>query len=376
MKKYVLIPDSFKGTLNASEICEIMSKAICSLQPDAEIVSIPVADGGEGTVDAFLQAVGGERINVQVKGPYGETLTAAYGRLNATTAVVEMAAAAGLPMVGENRNAEATTTFGVGELIAHALEHSAKEIILGLGGSATNDGGCGMAAALGVQFLDEAEQPFVPVGKTLNRISRIDMSRRNPLVDGCHFRVMCDIDNPLCGLQGASAIFGPQKGADAAMIERLDNGLHHMAQMISRDVACDVLAMPGGGAAGGMGAGAVAFLGGQLQMGIDTVLDVVHFDELVSDASLVLTGEGRLDGQSLRGKVVIGVARHSQGKPVIAIVGSIADDISQAYHQGVTAVFSINRSPMAYEQAILHSKENLFATTQDVVRCACTGIPC
>jgi len=369
MHKCILIPDSFKGTLSALEICETMSAAIHELQPDTEILSIPVADGGEGTVDAFLQAVGGKKINVNVHGPYGENVSGFYGRLNETTAVIEMAAAAGLPMVGQRRNAEESTTYGVGELVAHALEQGAKEIILGLGGSATNDGGCGMATALGVRFWDANDQSFVPVGKTLHRIARIDLSNRNPLLSTCQLRVMCDIDNPLCGSNGAAAVFGPQKGADADMIVRLDEGLHHMAENIKRDCGCNILTLPGGGAAGGMGAGAVAFLGGKLQMGIDTVLDVVHFDDLVKDASLILTGEGRLDGQSLRGKVVIGVARRAQGKPVIAMVGSIADNLSGVYQEGVTAVFSINRSPLPYEQAILRSKENLFATTQDVLRC-------
>lgn len=370
MRRCILIPDSFKGTLSACEICEVMSSAIRALRPDMDIVEVPVADGGEGTVDAFLRAAGGTKIPLSVTGPYGEKTDAFYGRIHERTAVIEMAAAAGLPMVGARRNPEETTTYGVGELVAHALAQGATEIILGLGGSATNDGGCGMAAALGVRFLDAEDKPFVPVGGTLQRIARIDVSGRNPLLSSCRIRIMCDIDNPLCGPHGASAIFGPQKGADPAMVERLDQGLRHLADTVARDVGCDISTLPGSGAAGGMGGGAVAFLGGALQSGIDTMLDVVQFDTLVQDASLIFTGEGRLDGQSLRGKVVVGVARRAQGKPVIAVVGSIADDVSAVYQAGVTAVFSINRAPLAYEQAIPRSKENLFATTQDILRLA------
>lgn len=373
MSKFILIPDSFKGTLSATEICKTMESAIADLQPSATILSIPVADGGEGTVDAFLQAMGGEKVTVAVHGPYQEDITSFYGRLPDGTAVIEMAAAAGLPMVGDKRNAEATTTYGVGELMKHALTHGAKKIILGLGGSATNDGGCGMAAALGIRFMDSRGFSFVPVGKTLKDIVKIDTSQRDPLLRNCRVVVMCDIDNHLCGEQGASAVFGPQKGADAAMVQRLDAGLFHMSEVIRRDLGKDILTLSGAGAAGGMGGGAVAYVDGMLQMGIDTVLEAVHFEALVQDADLILTGEGRLDNQSLRGKVVVGVARKAHGKPVIAIVGCVDDDVHGAYQEGVTAVFSINRKPLPYEQAILRTKENIFTTTQDVLRCFQAG---
>lgn len=376
MSKYVLIPDSFKGTLSAMKICAILRDALLQLEPDAQLCTVPVADGGEGTVEAFLQAVGGQRVTAPAHGPYGETITGFYGRLDETTAVVEMAAAAGLPMVGERRNAEETSTYGVGELVRHAVENGATEIILGLGGSATNDGGCGMAAALGVRFLDDADMPFVPVGKTLHNIARIDASGARALLARCRVRVMCDIDNPLCGPEGAAKVFGPQKGADEAMVKRLDAGLKHMANIIRRDLQTDIETLPGAGAAGGMGGGAVAYLGGTLQMGIDTVLDVVQFSAMIRDADLIFTGEGRLDGQSMRGKVVVGVGRSAarQAKPVIALVGGIADDAQAVYSQGITAVFSINRTPLAYEQAILHCEQNLFRTAQDVLRCWKSGL--
>lgn len=371
MAKYVLIPDSFKGSLSASRICAIMRDAILRLEPDAEICAIPVADGGEGTVDAFLTAVGGRKVTLRAHGPYAEEITGFYGRLSPQTAVLEMAAAAGLPMVGERRNPEATSTFGVGEILRHAVEQGATELILGLGGSATNDGGCGMAAAMGVRFLDSAGNAFIPVGGTLQQIASIDVTPALAGLRHCRVRVMCDIDNPLCGPEGAAQVFGPQKGADAAMVQRLDAGLRHLAQRVRQDLKTDILNLPGAGAAGGMGGGAVAFLGGQLQMGIDTVLDVVGFSQKIRDAELILTGEGRLDGQSVRGKVIAGVGRQAakSGKAVIAVVGGIADDADAAYANGVTAAFSINRTPMAYEQAIAHSEENLLRTVQDILRC-------
>ena len=222
--KYVLIPDSFKGTLSSAEICAIAAEEIRALDSGAEICAIPVADGGEGTVDAFLAAVGGERVTLRCRGPHGRDVDGFYGMLPDGTAVVEMAAAAGLPLMGRQRNAETATTYGVGQLIAHALHSGAKRIVLGLGGSATNDGGTGAAAALGAVFLDAAGRPFVPVGKTLSEIAHIRMDGLDPAVLQVPFVTMCDIDNPLCGENGASAVFGPQKGADAAMVARLDAG--------------------------------------------------------------------------------------------------------------------------------------------------------
>ncbi len=366
MEKYVLVPDSFKGTLSSTEICTIFSEEIKKVAPEAAIVALPVADGGEGSVDAFLTAMGGEKKFLTCQGPYGEPMTAFYGLLPDGTAVVEMAAAAGLPLVGDKLDPELTTTYGVGELVAEAVKGGAKRVILGLGGSATNDGGCGMAAALGVKFYNAAGETFVPTGGTLKDIHRIDVAGRMELPA---ITVMCDIDNPLCGDTGASAIFGPQKGADPAMVQRLDAGLRHMAAVCLRDLGADVLELPGAGAAGGMGGGAVAYLGGKLQMGIETVLDVTGFDEQVQGAKVVFTGEGRLDGQSLRGKVVTGVARRAKeaGVPVVAVVGAVGDDADGIYDQGVCAVFSINHRPEAFETAKLHSHDNLRRTARNLM---------
>lgn len=370
MKKFILVPDSFKGTLSSTQICDIMREEIDSIFPDAEICAIPVADGGEGSVDAFLTAVGGEKKYVTVKNPYGADMVGFYGKLSDTLAVVEMAAAAGLPLVGDNLHAEKTTTYGVGQLIEAAAKDGAKKIIVGLGGSATNDGGAGCAAALGVRFFDEKGASFVPVGETLKDIARIDLSGRLACLDGVTLVTMCDIDNPLCGENGAAAVFGPQKGADAQMVRLLDEGLCHFAEVLKRDVGADILNLPGAGAAGGMGGGMVGLLGASLQMGIDTVLDTVGFDTLMQGADLVLTGEGRIDGQSLRGKVVIGVARRCQKKsvPVVAVVGDIADGAEAAYDAGVSAIFSINRRPMPFSESRFLSEHNMRLTMRNLIR--------
>lgn len=373
MRKYVVIPDSFKGCLSSGEICDIIAREIRCRDPEARVCALPVADGGEGTVDAFLGALGGEKIAVPCRDPYGRPLTAHYGLFpDGKTAVIEMAAAAGLPLVGEDRRVADTTTYGVGQLIAHALKRGAERIILGLGGSATNDGGCGAAAALGVEFLDAEGKAFVPVGGTLCRLAHIRTDGLLPALRQAEVIAMCDIDNPLCGESGAAAVFAPQKGADAATVRMLDEGLAHLAAVIEKDLGCSLLTLPGGGAAGGFGAGSVAFLGARLQMGIEAVLDLTDFDRLAADAYLVITGEGRLDSQSLRGKVVVGVARRARalGVPVVALVGSSETDIAAAYDAGVTAVFPINPAPTTLSEALAHARTHLAFTAENVLRFA------
>lgn len=373
MRKYVVIPDSFKGCLSSGEICDIIAREIHRRDPEARVCALPVADGGEGTVDAFLGALGGEKVAVPCRDPYGRPLTAHYGLfLDGKTAVIEMAAAAGLPLVGEDRRVADTTTYGVGQLIAHALKRGAERILLGLGGSATNDGGCGAAAALGVEFLDAEGKAFVPVGGTLRRIAHIRMDGLLPALRQAEVIAMCDIDNPLCGESGAAAVFAPQKGADAATVRMLDEGLAHLAAVIEKDLGRSLLTLPGGGAAGGFGTGSVAFLGARLQMGIEAVLDLTDFDHLAADAYLVITGEGRLDSQSLRGKVVVGVARRARalGVPVVALVGSSETDIAAAYDAGVTAVFPINPAPTTLSEALAHARTHLAFTAENVLRFA------
>ena len=272
--------------------------------------------------------------------------------------------------MGENRHAEKTTTYGVGQLMAHAAGRGCKKMIVGLGGSATNDFGAGAAAALGVRFLDEAGEEFVPVGENLARVAKIDMSGLLPALRGIEVITMCDIDNPLCGKNGAAHIFGPQKGADPAMVEYLDGQLSAIARTVGRELGRDVADLPGAGAAGGMGGGMVAFLGSRLQMGIETVLDTVGFDRLVCDADLVLSGEGKIDTQSLRGKVVIGVARRCKkhGVPLVALVGDIGDNIENAYEEGVSAVFSTNRVAVDFSVARTRSKSDMALTVDNLMR--------
>lgn len=371
MQNFILVPDSFKGTLSAIEVCNIMKSSIKNLYKDANIISVPVADGGEGTVDAFLYALGGEKKSVWVSDAFNEQkILAHYAMLKDNIAVIEMATCAGLPLVKNRLEPDKTTTFGVGELIIDAINNGAKKIILGLGGSATNDGGCGMAAALGVKFKDEQDQKFIPTGGTLSKIYKIDMNNIYPKIKDIEFISMCDVDNPLCGRLGASAVFAPQKGADEDMVKSLDEGLAHLAKIIKRDLHIEVKDIKGAGAAGGLGAGSIAFLQSKLTKGIDVVLDTINFDELVSKADIVFTGEGKFDSQSLHGKVVMGVANRSQKykTPVIVVTGAIGENIQEAYNKGITAIFSINKEPMEFSKSALKSKENMILTMENILR--------
>lgn len=371
MQNFILVPDSFKGTLSAIEVCNIMKSSIKNLYKDANIISVPVADGGEGTVDAFLYALGGEKKSVWVSDAFNEQkILAHYAMLKDDIAVIEMAACAGLPLVKNRLEPDKTTTFGVGELIIDAINSGAKKIILGLGGSATNDGGCGMAAALGVKFKDEQDQEFIPTGGTLSQIYKIDMNNIYSKIKDIEFISMCDVDNPLCGRLGASAVFAPQKGADEDMVKLLDEGLAHLAKIIKRDLHIEVKDIKGAGAAGGLGAGSIAFLQSKLTKGIDAILDTIKFDELVSKADIVFTGEGKFDSQSLHGKVVMGVANRSQKykTPVIVVTGAIGENIQEAYNKGITAIFSINKEPMEFSKSALKSKENMILTMENILR--------
>lgn len=371
MQNFILVPDSFKGTLSAIEVCNIMKSSIKNLYKDANIISVPVADGGEGTVDAFLYALGGEKKSIWVSDAFNEQkILAYYAMLKNDIAVIEMAACAGLPLVKDRLEPDKTTTFGVGELIIDAINSGAKKIILGLGGSATNDGGCGMAVALGVKFKDEQNQEFIPTGGTLSQIYKIDMNNIYSKIKDVEFISMCDVDNPLCGRLGASAVFAPQKGADEDMVKLLDEGLAHLAKIIKRDLHIEVKDIKGAGAAGGLGAGSIAFLQSKLTKGIDVILDTIKFDELVSKADIVFTGEGKFDSQSLHGKVVMGVANRSQKykTPVIVVTGAIGENIQEAYNKGITAIFSINKEPMEFSKSALKSKENMILTMENILR--------
>ncbi len=370
MDKIILIPDSFKGTMSSVEVCDILKSTINRFST-AEVISVPVADGGEGSVDAFLSALNGEKRFVTVKNPYFEEMEGFYGVIHdGKTAIVEMAACAGLPLVEDRKNPCKTTTYGVGELILHAVQSGCENIIVGLGGSSTNDGGAGCAAALGIKFTNADGSEFVPTGDTLYDIVGIDVSGISPLVGQANITIMCDIDNPLYGENGAAYIFAPQKGADEQTVKLLDDNLRHFAATIKSNLDIDVSELAGGGAAGGMGAGLCALLGGKLNMGIDTVLDTVGFDNLLKGADLVISGEGRIDGQSARGKVVAGVAKRTSahGIPTVAIVGDVGAGAQQLYDMGLTAIFSINRVAVLYPEAKKRAKQDLADVCEDIFR--------
>ena len=373
MKKCIVISDSFKGSLSSGEICDIARACFAEVLSDCELTAIPVADGGEGTVDCFHQVCGGELVPVTVQGPFGQDMEAAYLRLDGGRAVIEMASSAGLPLVGDRRDPRITSTYGVGQQIRHAVEQGSTQILLGLGGSCTNDGGCGCAAALGVRFLDRAGQAFVPTGGTLDQIAHIDVSGARQLLQTVKLTAMCDIDNPMHGPTGASYIFGPQKGADPAMVEFLDGQLKALDAVIQRELHRSVADVPGAGAAGAFGAGILAFLDGTLCPGIEAVLDLVDFDGKLKDCDLVITGEGRFDSQSIRGKVVSGVSRRAkrQGVPVAVIAGSVAEDVESVSadpDSGVTAAFSINRQAMDYSESLPVSRRNYRDTLENLLR--------
>lgn len=370
--KFVLIPDSFKGTLSSVQICKITAAKIREHFPDSKILEIPVADGGEGSVDAFLLAVGGEKIKVKVKNPYFEDMDSYFGLIDGgKTAVVEMASCAGLPLVENRKDPRLTTTYGVGQLMLAAAERGVKKIIVGLGGSATNDGGCGAAAAAGAKFYNKEGRKFIPTGGTIIDIESIDLEGINKVFKDIEIITMCDIDNPMYGPFGASYVFAPQKGADEKCVEELDKGIENLSRVIAETTGKDISQLPGTGAAGAMGAGMVAFFNAKLQMGIQTVLDTVQFDEKIADADYIFTGEGKLDAQSLRGKVVMGIAQRAQQqeKKVIAVVGGADDkNIKEVYRMGVTAVFPINRLPQDFSVSRQYSVENLSYTMDNILR--------
>lgn len=370
MNKFLLIPDSFKGTLSSAEVCDTMRGAILAHYPHAQVVSIPVADGGEGSVDAFLSAMGGEKVALRVQGPHGQEVDSFYGMLPDGTAVVEMAAAAGLPLAGACLRPDTTTTYGVGQLMEHAARQGARRMVVALGGSATNDLGAGAAAAAGVRFTDALGKSFIPTGGTLHGIVGIDLGGMDPQLREMPITVMCDIDNPLYGPNGAAHIFGPQKGAGPAMVLQLDEGLRQASVAIQSELGIDIAQAPGAGAAGGMGGGMMAFFGARLQMGIETVLDTVDFSRQLQGTDAVITGEGRIDAQTLSGKVVAGVAKRAKpaGVPVFAVVGDIGEGVEPLYDLGVSGIFSINRVAVPFAEARQRNRQDLRLTVDNLMR--------
>ncbi len=368
--KIVIAPDSYKESLSALEVAGAIERGFREVYPEADYHQLPVADGGEGTVEAMVAATQGRVVEVEVTGPLGDTVQGFYGLSgDEQSAFIEMAAASGLELVPTDKRCPLTTTsWGTGELIRHALDAGVKHIIIGLGGSATNDGGAGMAQALGVKLLTADNQAIAPGGAGLETLERIDISELDARLAECRIEVACDVTNPLTGEEGASAVFGPQKGATPEMITRLDTALEHYAQCVKRCLDIDVLTLEGGGAAGGMGAALYAFCGAELRPGIEIVTDALHLDKLVADADLVITGEGRIDSQTIHGKVPVGVARVAKryNVPVIAIGGSLTPDVGVVRDHGLDAVFSVMYRICTLEEALRDTEDNLFMAARNI----------
>lgn len=357
--KILIAPDSFKGTLTAHEVCDIIGKAFEDTTKNVKITKLPAADGGEGLCSCLHKICGGELIKAEVSGVFFEKTTAEYLMLGDKTAVIEMASCAGLPLAGENKNPEKATTRGVGELINHAVSNGANKILLGLGGSATNDCGFGMASALGFCFYDKNGKAFIPTGGTLIDVAKI--AKPEKLIE-IPVIAACDVENPLYGKNGAAYVFAPQKGADEAMVKRLDDGLCYASELIRRDLSFETAEIKGAGAAGGMGAGAVAFLGAKLKRGIDILLEKAEFDKKAAEADLIITGEGRLDFQSVNGKVISGIAERAArlNKRVIAICGSKGRGAEEIIKLGVEELYFSCETEKPFDEILKTCREDLY----------------
>lgn len=377
--KLIFAPDSFKGSLSALQICDILERVTQRIFPGAQTVAVPVADGGEGTVDALLRAMGGRKIESVVTGPLFDPVTAQWALLaGEKTAVMEMAQASGLPYVPpEQRDPRQTTSFGTGQMIAQALKRGVHDILIGIGGSATNDGGMGMLAALGAKFTDEGGNPVRPTGGELKRVARADFSGLMPELKETRITVICDVTNPLLGANGATFIYGPQKGAVPSIRDELEAGMAHYAQVIGDAVGRDIASFPGAGAAGGLGAALGGVLGAKLKSGIDAVLDAVDFDQKLEGVSLAVTGEGRIDGQSVRfGKVPVGVAKRcaARGIPAVAIVGGIGEGADGLFDLCESTLQTTVSGPMSLERAMSDAPALYEAAAERLFRAIRIGI--
>ena len=376
--KIVIAPDSYKESLSATEVAQAIEKGFREIFPDAQYVSVPVADGGEGTVEAMIAATHGSAHSALVTGPLGEKVNANWGMSgDGKTAFIEMAAASGLALVPpEKRNPLITTSRGTGELILQALDSGASNIIIGIGGSATNDGGAGMVQALGAKLCDANGTEIGYGGGSLNSLNTIDVSGLDPRIKNCAIRVACDVTNPLVGELGASRIFGPQKGATEALILELDRNLAHYAGIIKKSLGVDVQNVPGAGAAGGMGAALMAFLGAELKSGIEIVTQALNLEEHIHDCTLVVTGEGRIDSQSIHGKVPVGVANVAKKyhKPVIGIAGSLTRDVGVVHQYGIDAVFSVLTSIGTLEEAFRGAFDNIYRASRNIAATLAVGM--
>ncbi|MCB0581512.1 MAG: glycerate kinase [Phaeodactylibacter sp.] len=364
--KILIAADSFKDALPALEVCRAIARGLRRALPQAELLLFPMADGGEGTAEILTYHSRGERIEKEVNDPLFRPVTAGYGLSgDGKAAFIEMAAASGLPLLKQDeRSALKTTTFGTGELILDAIGRGAGKILLGIGGSATNDAGMGMAAALGYRFFDKAGERLAAIGENLAKVASIDSSHLQFRPEEIEVEVLCDVDNPLFGEKGAAHIYAPQKGADAGAVERLDEGLRHFAQLLEDKFGRDFAHIPGSGAAGGLGAGAMAFLGGRLRPGIEAVMDYTGFEKQLEGVQLVFTGEGKVDAQTLHGKLIYGITRRAKaaGVPVVALCGALLASPEDMEAIGLKAAFAIQNRPVSLEIALKETEEGLERT--------------
>ncbi|MEE5131538.1 glycerate kinase [Pseudomonas alliivorans] len=370
--KIVIAPDSFKDSLSAQAVANAIASGLAEVWPDAELIKCPMADGGEGTIEALLDACKGQWMSAQVSGPLGDRLEAHWGWLaQSRTAIIEMAMASGLQLLTlTQRDACLTSTAGTGQLISAALDAGAQRVILAIGGSATNDGGSGMISALGARFLDRDDRPLPGGGLALADLARIDLSGLDPRLAGVRVEIAADVDNPLCGPNGASHIFGPQKGASPDQVLALDAALAHFADHSARTLGHDLRDSPGSGAAGGMGFAAKAYLNASFRAGVEVVADLTGLEQALRDADLVITGEGRFDAQTLRGKTPLGVARVAkrQQVPVIVLAGTLGEGYEQLYQHGISAAFALTSGPMDLEKACREAPRLLHERARDVAR--------
>ncbi len=366
MKRVVIAPDSFKGTLSSVDVCRIVSEELRKRYAEIQITEIPVADGGEGTVEAFLYALGGEKTYCTVKSPLGRDISAYYGILPDGTAVIEMAQASGISIEKEN-NALFASTFGTGELIRNALDRGCRKILIGIGGSATTDGGVGCISALGGRFLNREGESIALCGKGLSYIHKIDLEDLDKRITECEITVLCDVKNPLYGKKGAAYVYAPQKGADECAVDLLDEGLQNFAAVTEKALGEDYSRIEGVGAAGGLGFGLVAFCGAKLMPGIECVLSAADFIEKAEKADLIITGEGRMDSQSLMGKVPFGVAQKSADKKVVAIVGVSDIDLVSAKEKGIALIIETNPLHLPFDE-IKHKAEQMLREATEKIQ--------
>jgi glycerate kinase len=375
--KIIIAPQAFKGSISGMNAAKAIEAGVKIVLPDSETILLPIADGGDGTLETLIDVMGGDIVSETISGPFGSKIKADWGALsNKKTAILEMARTSGLALINpKDLDPYKATTFGLGELISKAMDKGYREFIVGIGGSATNDAGAGLAQALGVRLLNASGKEIDFGGFNLKHLDSIDMSRIDPRVKESIFKVACDVDNPMCGPEGASAVYGPQKGASKEMITVLDNALQHFSDVVNRDLNKQIKHMPGAGAAGGLGGGMFAFLNASLKKGVDIVLDTVDFDQKLENADLVITGEGQIDFQTVFSKAPIGVAKASKAKniPVVGLSGSLGTNYELVHKHGIDAVFSITNSPMTLQESSDNAYELISKASEEIMRSILLG---